>query len=183
MQAGHEEAGWLEGPGWAPDPASKREGRARPSSHHSTSFAARPPPALLHPPRTPLTLARHALPVALTPSTSFTARRTLASRSNKKKVRDEPDAGKIVNTDALVPGSQRIVQSEEYVKAEGKMKATLDFFRKEVAALEMRASGRVTPAVLAPVRVHVPSHSLFLHIHTPRIVLVLSVYFSIRNYK
>ena len=114
---------------------------------------------LLHPPRTPLTLARHALPAALTPSTSFTARRTLASRSNKKKVRDEPDAGKIVNTDALVPGSQRIVQSEEYVKAEGKMKAALDFFRKEVAALEMRASGRVTPAVLAPVRVHVPGSS------------------------
>ncbi|KAI0360534.1 ribosome recycling factor [Trametes cingulata] len=61
-----------------------------------------------------------------------------------------------VATDALIPASQRIVSSEEYKKAEGKMQTALEWFRKEVAALETRATGRVTPALLAPVRVKVP---------------------------
>ena len=100
-------------------------------------------------------LRHHALPIA----SHYAPFRSYATK-NKDKARDrhsrETDAGKVVSTDALVPGSQRIVQSPEYVKAEEKMKAILDFFRKEVAALEMRASGRVTPAVLSPVKVHLP---------------------------
>ena len=36
------------------------------------------------------------------------------------------------------------------------MQGVLEWFRKEVAALETRATGRVTPALLAPVRVKLP---------------------------
>lgn len=61
-----------------------------------------------------------------------------------------------VATDDLIPASQRIVASEEYKKAEGKMQTALEWFRKEVAGLETRATGRVTPALLSPVRVKVP---------------------------
>ncbi|KAH9852476.1 ribosome recycling factor domain-containing protein [Lenzites betulinus] len=61
--------------------------------------------------------------------------------------------------DDLIPASQRIVSSEEYKKAEGKMQTALEWYRKEVAVLETRATGRVTPALLAPVRVKVPGAS------------------------
>ncbi len=61
-----------------------------------------------------------------------------------------------VTSDDLIPASQRIVASEEYKKAEGKMQTALEWFRKEVAGLETRATGRVTPALLSPVRVKVP---------------------------
>ncbi|KAL1941749.1 hypothetical protein VTO73DRAFT_6749 [Trametes versicolor] len=61
-----------------------------------------------------------------------------------------------VATNDLIPASQRIVASEEYKKAEGKMQTALEWFRKEVAGLETRATGRVTPALLSPVRVKVP---------------------------
>lgn len=63
-----------------------------------------------------------------------------------------------VATDALVPGSQQKAAGAEYARAEEKMKGAVDRFRKDVAALELRASGRVTPAVLAPVRVTVPEN-------------------------
>lgn len=59
-------------------------------------------------------------------------------------------------TDSLVPGSQRILAGEEYMKAEGKMKAIVEKYRKEVAGLETRAVGRVTPDMLHPVRVMLP---------------------------
>ncbi|OCH87768.1 ribosome recycling factor [Obba rivulosa] len=59
----------------------------------------------------------------------------------------------------LVPGSQRILAGEEYTKAETKMKAFVDKFLKDVAALEQRASGRVTPAMLSPVRVILPDNA------------------------
>ena len=58
--------------------------------------------------------------------------------------------------DSMIPGSQLIVQSSEYVGAETKMKDALERFRKEVAALEARVSGRITPAMLTPVRVILP---------------------------
>ncbi|THH29245.1 hypothetical protein EUX98_g4943 [Antrodiella citrinella] len=61
-----------------------------------------------------------------------------------------------VQTDYLVPGSQRILAGEEYHKAEEKMQGVLDKYKKDLAELETRASGRVTPAVLAPVRVVLP---------------------------
>jgi len=38
------------------------------------------------------------------------------------------------------------------------MKASVDFFRKDCAAAENRALGRVTPALLSPVRVKLPEH-------------------------
>ncbi|RPD65659.1 ribosome recycling factor, partial [Lentinus tigrinus ALCF2SS1-6] len=61
-----------------------------------------------------------------------------------------------VSTDSLVPASQRIAASPEYKGAESKMQGVLDWFRKEVAALETRATGRVTPMLLSPVRVKLP---------------------------
>ena len=36
------------------------------------------------------------------------------------------------------------------------MSAAVEWYRKEVAGLETRASGRVTPALLSPVRVELP---------------------------
>ncbi|KZT22720.1 ribosome recycling factor [Neolentinus lepideus HHB14362 ss-1] len=58
-----------------------------------------------------------------------------------------------VSTSSLVPGSQAIQASEEYTQTQTKMHAAVDWFRKEVAALETRASGRVMPSMLDPVRV------------------------------
>ena len=79
----------------------------------------------------------------------------------KERERDEtPQAGKKggkgLSTNELIPASQRIAASADYKAAEAKMQGVLDWFRKEVAALEIRATGRVTPAVLAPVRVKLP---------------------------
>jgi len=94
--------------------------------------------------------------------------RSYASKKDKKdKKRDKggnnhdadlplKQSSRTVNTDSLVPGSQRILAGEEYVKAEEKMKGILDRYKKDLAELETRASGRVTPAVLAPVRVVLP---------------------------
>ncbi|PSR76177.1 hypothetical protein PHLCEN_2v8600 [Hermanssonia centrifuga] len=92
--------------------------------------------------------------------------RTYASKNKKKESRadnvtsDQKKGGKGggITTDQLIPGSQRFVTSPEYISTEKKMKTAIDYYRKEVAALEMRASGRVTPAVLSPVRVMLPDH-------------------------
>lgn len=81
-------------------------------------------------------------------------------QKGKEKDADEAPSGgkhaKKVATDSLIPASQRIVSSAEYKNAEAKMQAVLDWFRKEVAVLETRATGRVTPALLSPVRVMIP---------------------------
>lgn len=81
-------------------------------------------------------------------------------QKGKDKDADEAPSGgkhaKKVATDSLIPASQRIVSSAEYKNAEAKMQAVLDWFRKEVAVLETRATGRVTPALLSPVRVMIP---------------------------
>ncbi|KAF8906843.1 ribosome recycling factor domain-containing protein [Gymnopilus junonius] len=65
-------------------------------------------------------------------------------------------------TSTIVPGSQQPITDEaarqEYAKAETAMKASVDWFRKECAASEARALGRVTPALLAPVRVKLPDN-------------------------
>lgn len=67
------------------------------------------------------------------------------------------------STSTLVPGSQQPITDpvarEEYAKAEGKMKAAVEWFRKDCADSETRASGRVTPAILSPVRVTYPGSS------------------------
>ncbi|KAF5369257.1 hypothetical protein D9758_002631 [Tetrapyrgos nigripes] len=64
------------------------------------------------------------------------------------------------STADLVPGSQQPITDEaareEYKKCEEKMIAAVEWFRKECAAVETRASGRVTPHLLAPVRVKLP---------------------------
>ncbi|KAL0958417.1 hypothetical protein HGRIS_000558 [Hohenbuehelia grisea] len=68
--------------------------------------------------------------------------------------------GKAKSTSTLVPGSQQPLTSgparEEYTRAEEKMHAAVEWFRKEAAAVESRGTGRVTPAVLDPVRVTLP---------------------------
>ncbi|THV07066.1 ribosome recycling factor [Dendrothele bispora CBS 962.96] len=69
-------------------------------------------------------------------------------------------AKKAKSTANLVPGSKQPITDEaareEYKKCEEKMKAAVDWYRKECASVETRASGRVTPALLAPVRVKLP---------------------------
>lgn len=71
----------------------------------------------------------------------------------------KPGKGKgKVSTDKLVPGSQAIHADPVYVQCEDKMKGISEKFRKDVASYETRASGRITPAVLAPVRVVLPEN-------------------------
>ncbi|KAF6753705.1 ribosome recycling factor domain-containing protein [Ephemerocybe angulata] len=69
--------------------------------------------------------------------------------------------GKTKSTASIVPGSKMKIQDpdalKEYQKAEGVMKTAVEWFRKECAGYETRASGRVTPAILSPVRVRLPS--------------------------
>ena len=78
------------------------------------------------------------------------------SFSKKKKGHDKDlDASK-AKTDAFIPGSQRILAGDVYYKAEDGMKAAVEKYRKDLANLEARASGRVTPALLAPVRPALP---------------------------
>ncbi|KAJ7660051.1 ribosome recycling factor domain-containing protein [Mycena rosella] len=67
---------------------------------------------------------------------------------------------KIKSTADLVPGSKQPITDEaaraEYTKTDEKMKAAVEWYRKECAGVESRATGRVTPAVLDPVRVKLP---------------------------
>ncbi|KAK7033631.1 hypothetical protein VNI00_012631 [Paramarasmius palmivorus] len=67
---------------------------------------------------------------------------------------------KAKSTANLVPGSQQPITDEaareEYKKCEDKMKSAVDWFKKECGSVIARASGRVTPAVLSPVRVRLP---------------------------
>ena len=72
--------------------------------------------------------------------------------------------GKAKSTANIVPGSElKIVDEDarkEYEKAEGVMKTAVEWFRKECAGYETRASGRVTPAILSPVRVKIPGDNM-----------------------
>ena len=110
--------------------------------------------------------ARHALAGSRLAAPAAHQTRTYAKPAKKKGGKDkgaDDDApsssssgkrgSKGVATDELVPASQRVVSSAEYRATEAKMQAATEWFRKEAAALETRATGRVTPAVLAPVRV------------------------------
>lgn len=64
-------------------------------------------------------------------------------------------------TSTLVPGSKQPITDpaaqQEYSKAEAAMKTAIDWYRKECAAKETQASGRVIPAMLNPVRVKLPT--------------------------
>ena len=86
--------------------------------------------------------------------------RTYASKKKKASSNssDDEEHSKTrvkVSTDSLVPGSKQILAGDVYYKAEDAMKGIADYFRKQVADMEARATGRVTPAMLSPVRVHV----------------------------
>ncbi|EAU85637.2 hypothetical protein CC1G_06350 [Coprinopsis cinerea okayama7 len=69
--------------------------------------------------------------------------------------------GKAKSTQNIVPGSKQKITDEaaqqEYAKAETTMKNAVDWFKKECAGYETRASGRITPAILSPVRVKLGS--------------------------
>ncbi|KAG6917757.1 hypothetical protein DXG01_001162 [Tephrocybe rancida] len=64
------------------------------------------------------------------------------------------------STSTLVPGSKQpitdVAAQEEYTKAEATMKTAVEWYRKDCATIESRASGRITPALLSPVRVKLP---------------------------
>ena len=67
---------------------------------------------------------------------------------------------KVKSTASLVPGSKQPITDEgaraEHAKADEKMAAAVAWFRRDCAAVENRATRRVTPAVLDPVRVKLP---------------------------
>ncbi len=67
-----------------------------------------------------------------------------------------------IATTSLTPGSQQALADpaarDEYARAHAKMAACVEWFRREVAQLDARASGRVAPQLLAPVRVSVVAH-------------------------
>ncbi|KAI0711326.1 ribosome recycling factor [Earliella scabrosa] len=110
------------------------------------------------------TAVRQAAAVAQQHQSRFYAKPVKKNKGKEKASDDAPSSSsgkhnKKLSTDELIPASQRIVASTEYKNAEAKMQGVLDWFRKEVAALETRATGRVTPAVLSPVRVKLPGAS------------------------
>jgi len=92
---------------------------------------------------------RNALPTI--PHRTLVLRRTYASVKKQSK-----------STATLIPGSKQPITDpaaqEEYAKAESSMKAAVEWYRKECAAVETRASGRITPALLSPVRVRLPNN-------------------------
>lgn len=108
------------------------------------------------------------------PASALFYTRGYASKSGKQSSPKDPSKGTraqsksskfdgqkygTVTTDQLIPGSQlRIAESAlvEYEKCEEKMVAAVEWYRKEVAKMENRASGRVIPEILAPVSVKIP---------------------------
>lgn len=111
--------------------------------------------------------------ISTLPASSVLYTRGYSSRAKKHSSKDQSKAAKAqlksskfdgekhgtVTTDHLLPGSQlRISESAlgEYQKCEEKMVAAVDWYRKEVAKMENRVGGRVTPEILAPVSVKIP---------------------------
>ncbi len=84
-------------------------------------------------------------------STIYLSQRSYATHNNKLK-----------STSSFVPSSKQPITDEsalqEYAKCKGAMQAAVDYFRKECAGSESRALGRVTPALLSPVRVKLPEN-------------------------
>jgi ribosome recycling factor len=104
-------------------------------------------------------------------TTATTPRRAYASKKAKTKTKhsgaDETESQQQpaskrapIATTFLTPGSQRGLTNpsarDEFERADAKMASCVEWLRREVAQLEARASGRVTPQLLAPVRVSVP---------------------------
>ena len=85
--------------------------------------------------------------------------RSKATKAQLKTSKFDGQKHGTVTTDQLIPGSQlRIAESalNEYQKCEEKMVTAMEWYRKEVAKMENRVSGRVTPEILAPVSVKIP---------------------------
>jgi ribosome recycling factor len=65
-----------------------------------------------------------------------------------------------ITTTSLTPGSKQVLSDpaarEEHARASAAMASSVEWFRREVAQLDVRASGRVTPQLLDPVRVSLP---------------------------
>lgn len=76
--------------------------------------------------------------------------------------RNYASKNKVKSTADFIPGSKQLFTDEaareEYAKAQQAMSTAVDWFRKECAAAEARALGRVTPALLSSVRVKVPGN-------------------------
>ncbi|KAF8886508.1 ribosome recycling factor domain-containing protein [Infundibulicybe gibba] len=98
--------------------------------------------------RTTLSIASRAAFRPIPISATLSAHRTYASKAKPK------------STANLVPGSLQPITDEaareEYSKAESTMQTAVEWYRKDCASAETRASGRVTPNLLAPVRVRLP---------------------------
>lgn len=101
-------------------------------------------------------------------STSLTRCPTVFAQLPYRHWRNYASKNKVKSTAAFIPGSKQPITDkaaqEEYAKAEGAMSVAVDWFRKECAASEARALGRITPALLSPVRVKVPGMAKSLHL-------------------
>jgi len=104
----------------------------------------------------PRTVSRISLQILGSTQSSFT-HNTISRSPKTSYIRSYASKSKAKSTADLVPGSKQALTSEaarlEYGKSEAKMNAAVEWYRKEVAGLETRASGRVTPALLSPVRI------------------------------
>ena len=101
-------------------------------------------------------------------STSLTRSPAVFSQLPHRHWRNYASKNKVKSTATFIPGSKQPITDkaaqEEYAKAENAMSAAVDWFRKECAASEARALGRITPALLSPVRVKVPGKATSLHL-------------------
>ncbi|KAH9174698.1 ribosome recycling factor [Lactarius sanguifluus] len=108
-----------------------------------------------------MSLLRHGLPSRLSPTVNL-VQRAYASKKAKhgSSVERATASGSKrgpITTASLTPGSQQVLsdpaEREEHARASATMASSVEWFRREVAQLETRASGRVTPQLLDPVRV------------------------------
>ncbi|KAI0047737.1 ribosome recycling factor [Auriscalpium vulgare] len=98
-------------------------------------------------------------------SAALTVHRTYASKHKHKgnqPVDPTPHSKRgPVSTASLTPGSAQALTNpasqEEYERAVSKMTAVVEWYRREAGQLDARASGRVTPQLLSPVRVTLTS--------------------------
>ena len=99
-------------------------------------------------------------------STSITRSSTVSIQLPHR--RNYASKNKVKSTAAFIPASKQPITNEaareEYAKTENAMSVAVDWFRKECAASEARALGRVTPALLSPVRVKLPGMTKNLHL-------------------
>lgn len=97
-----------------------------------------------------------------TVTTTKLVQRTYASKkpkhgSNSERATPSGSKREPITTTSLTPGSQQALSDpaarEEHTRASAAMSSSVEWFRREVAQLDMRASGRVTPQLLDSVRV------------------------------